>query len=80
MPKKEAWKMGKHKIRTQVKTLEIMNTKQPRTISIDGVEIPSFSLVSERHWRCQRKIGHLKVVIAIHCIVTAFLALGLLLR
>lgn len=72
--------MGKHKIRTQVKTLEIMNTKQPRTISIDGVEIPSFSFMYERFWNCQRKIGHLKVAMAIHYIVTAFLALGLLLK
>lgn len=72
--------MQKHNIKTIIDPVEIMQTKQPNTISIDGVEIPSNQYFWEKHGKMESKIESLKKISIIQGASIILIALSQLLR
>lgn len=59
-------------IKLQVDTAEVMNTDQPDTISVNGVEIPSYYFLWKRLSEMEGKISRLQTAI----IVMGFILVG----
>lgn len=64
-----------HKVLFQPNTVEIMNTKQPDTIAIDGVEIPSWYKV----WKELRSKERKSISRAVQCITLVCTVVSLVL-
>ncbi len=69
-----------HKISFQPNAVEIMNTEQPDTVAIDGVEIPSWYKVWKELRRTERKSGSrvvqcITMICAVVSLVLSILAL-----
>lgn len=69
-----------HQIKLKVDSAEVMNTEQPDTISIDGVEIPSWYFVWRKFFEYQRSIEHMKVFSLVQFVVIMALLLERLWR
>lgn len=66
-----------HNIRFKVDPLETMNVKQPTTISIDGVEVPSYQTV----WsELQNLNGRLALYKLVTCIQGVLVILALIMQ
>lgn len=68
--------MRQDQIYTEPDTMEIMNTKQPNTISIGGVEIPSWNFVWNEKMHFQRKLDRLRIAVLLQC--AALILIGIL--
>ena len=58
-----------HKINLKVNQIEVMNTPQPNTISIDGVEITTLSYVFNLYTDAIEKIEKLQVASIGSCLI-----------
>lgn len=61
-----------YEIKLQLDTTEVMNTDQPDTISVNGVEIPSYYFLWKRLSEMEGKISRLQTAI----IVMGFILVG----
>lgn len=68
-----------NKIRMEVDSLEVMNTKQPETISINGVEIPSYSCLWHMVQKADIRISRLRNAVILEAIALIAVSLRLLL-
>lgn len=69
----------KNKIKMEVNSLEVMNTKQPETISINGVEIPSYSCLWRMIQIADIRISRLRNAVILETIALIAVLLRLLL-
>lgn len=72
--------MSKNKIKSGADTAEIMNTDQPDTITINGVEIPSYYYLWRRLSALEEKITWLKIAVILEPLLMLAAVLALLLR
>lgn len=75
-----AHKWGCRKITKHIDPNEVMNVEQPSTISIDGVEVPSWYFVWRKLQEYERRLFHMRAVIAVEGAVIMALLLGLILK
>ncbi len=69
----------KNKIKMEVDSLEVMNTKQPETLSINGVEIPSYSCLWRMVQTADVRISRLRTVVILEAVALIAVSLRLLL-
>lgn len=69
----------KNKIRMEVDYSEVMSTKQPETISINGVEIPSYSCLWRMAQTTDIQISRLRNAVILEAIALIAVSLRLLL-
>lgn len=69
----------KNKIRMEVDYSEVMSTKQPETISINGVEIPSYSCLWRMAQTADIRISRLRNAVILEAIALIAVSLRLLL-
>ena len=72
--------MSKNEISRGTDTVEIMNTDQPNTITINGVEIPSYYYLWRRLSGLEGKITWLKIATILELLLMITVVLALLLR
>lgn len=72
--------MSKNEISRGTDTVEIMNTDQPNTITINGVEIPSYYYLWRRLSGLEEKITWLKIATILELLLMITVVLALLLR
>lgn len=67
-----------HKIKLEVDQIEVMNTPQPNTISIDGVEITTLSYVFNLYTDAIEKIEKLQVASIAACVWATFATVSII--
>ncbi|OUQ22764.1 hypothetical protein B5E80_12770 [Flavonifractor sp. An135] len=61
--------MSECEIRIGADTAEIMNTDQPNTITVNGVEIPSYYYLWRRLSALEEKIVWLKIAVILELVI-----------